>query len=117
MNPKVISEEPINSSVLKAELERIRKRDGDLNIRSTKTEEYLKQSVVLKKKESEELFKKITDMDVPRIKEIHVHKIIDLMPVSVEELKSLLSGYTISLSQDNLKKIMDAVSEYSGKKN
>ena len=116
MNPKIISEEPMNMATVKLELEKIRKRDTDLNIRATKTEEYIKQCFVLKNKEAEELFKKIADMDVSRLKDIHIHKIIDIMPLTVEELKSLLTGYTISLSGENLKKIVDAVAEYSPQK-
>lgn len=112
MNPKIVSEEPINMAALKAELERIRKRDTELNIRSAKTEEYLQQSFVLKKKDAEELFKTLIGLDLPRLKDMHVHKIIDIMPVNNEELKSLLTGYNISLSGDNLKKILDAVAEY-----
>jgi DNA-directed RNA polymerase subunit F len=116
MNPKTISEEPMNMATVKLELEKIRKRDTDLNIRATKTEEYVKQCFVLKKKEADELYKKIADMDISRIKDIHIHKIIDIMPLTVEELKSLLTGYTISLSGENLKKVVEAVAEYSPQK-
>lgn len=112
MNPKIISEEPMNMATVKVELEKIRKRDTELNVRATKTEEYVKNCFVLKKKEAEELFKKISDMNISRVKDIHIHKIIDIMPATVEELKSLLMGYTISLSGENLKKVIDAVTEY-----
>ena len=116
MNPKIVSEEPMNMAAVKIELEKIRKRDTDLNIRATKTEEYIKNCFVLKKKEADELFKKLADMDISRLKDIHIHKIIDIMPMTVEELKSLLTGYTISLSGENLKKVVDAVAEYSPQK-
>ena len=116
MNPKVISEEPMNMATLKAELERVQKRDGELNARANKTLEYINNSNTIKKKDAEELFNKINDLGIQRIKEIQIHKIVDLMPATAEELKSLLSGYNISLSSDNIKKILDAVAEYAPKK-
>lgn len=112
MNPKIISEEPLNMATVKVELEKIRKRDTELNVRANKTDEYIKQCFVLKKKEAEELYEKIEKMDVSRLKDIHINKIIDIMPSTTEELKSILTGYTISLSGENLKKILEAVAEY-----
>jgi DNA-directed RNA polymerase subunit F len=112
MNPKVISEESVNMATVKAELDRIAKRDSELGIRATKTDEYIKQCFVLKKKEADELYKKIEEMGISRLKDVHINKIIDIMPATVEELKSVLTGYTISLTADNLKKITDAVAEY-----
>ncbi len=112
MNPKIISEEPMNMATVKVELEKIRKRDTELNMRANKTEEYIHQCFILKKKEAEELYEKINKMEISRLKDIHIHKIIDIMPATAEELKSLLTGYTISLSGENLKKILDAVAEY-----
>lgn len=116
MNPKIISEEPINMATLKFELERVQKRDGELNARATKTQDYINNCTVIKKKEAEELFSKLNDLGIQRIKEIQIHKIIDLMPQTNEELKSLLTGYNISLSGENLKKILDAVAEYQPSK-
>lgn len=116
MNPKIISEEPMNMATLKAELERVQKRDGELNARATKTLDYVNNCNVLKKKDAEELFNKINDLGIQRIKEIQIHKLIDLMPQTSEELKSLLTGYNISLSGDNLKKLLDTVAEYAPSK-
>jgi DNA-directed RNA polymerase subunit F len=112
MNPKIISEEPMNMATVKVELEKIRKRDTELNIRANKTDEYIKQCFVIKKKEAEELYEKISKMEISRLRDIHINKIIDIMPGTNEELKSILSGYTISLSGENLKKILEAVAEY-----
>lgn len=112
MNPKIISEEPMNMATVKVELEKIRKRDTELNIRANKTDEYIKQCFVIKKKEAEELYEKMSKMDISRLRDIHINKIIDIMPGTAEELKSILSGYTISLSGENLKKILEAVAEY-----
>lgn len=116
MNPKIISEEPTNMATVKAELEKIKKRDTELTFRANKTEDYLNQNCVIKKKDADELYKKLEDLGIPRIKEMHIHKIIDILPGSQEELKSLLTAYTISLSGENLKKIVLVVADYLPKK-
>ena len=99
-------------ATVKSMLEKIKKRDGELNFRSNKTEDYLNQNTILKKKDADELYKKIEELDVSRIKGIHINKIIDIMPITSDELKSLLSGYTLSLSVENLKKIVETVNDY-----
>ncbi len=111
---QVISEMPINSYQLKKELERIRKRDGELNFRANKTEEYLSQS--LEANDADELFDILIKLNVPRLKEQHIHKIIDVMPVTVNELKVILQSYTITINNDSVKKIVDSINEFLAKK-
>ena len=48
---QIISETPINIYQLKKELEKIKKRDNELNFRTNKTEEYLNQVAALKNAE------------------------------------------------------------------
>ena len=107
---QIISETPINIYTLKKELERIKKRDSELNFRANKTEEYLNQLATVKNPDG--LFKKITDLNIPRLREAHIHKIMDIAPTTVNELKVVLQGYTVSLSNESLKKIVDTINEF-----
>ena len=111
---QIISETPINSHHLKKELERIKKRDGELNFRANKTEEYLVQ--VLSPADADKLFDSIMKLNVPRLKEQHIHKIIDIMPITINELKVVLQSYTITVNNDSMKKIVDTVNEFLEKK-
>ena len=111
---QIVSETPIGLHTLKKELERIKKRDGELNFRANKTEEYLNQIGILKN--ADELFDKLAKLNIPRLKESHIHKIVDIMPTTVNELKIVLQGYTITLSNESMKKIVDAVNEFLEKK-
>lgn len=110
---QIVSEVPMNMHQLKKELEKIRKRDGELNFRANRTEEYLQQ--VLSLKNADELFEKIMKLNIPRLKEQHVHKIIDVTPTTVNELKVVLQSYTITVSNDAMKKIVDTVNEFLAK--
>ena len=110
---QIISETPINMYQLKKELDKVKKRDKELNFRSARTEEYLSQ--VLTHKNADELFDKIMKLNIPRLKDLHVHKIIDVFPTSVNELKVLLQGYTITVSNESMKKIVDTITEFEAK--
>ena len=112
MNPKIQEEMPISVYDLKKELKSIKKRDTELSIRSNKTEEYINQFVVLKDKDADELKQKLNELNIPRLKEAHVNKILDLLPASVEELKVIIQGYTLTVSKDNMQKIISVVKKY-----
>lgn len=108
---QIISETPINIYILKKELEKVKKRDGELNFRSNRTEDYLNQIASVKNPDG--LFKKLTDLNIPRLREQHIHKIIDIAPSTLNDLKVVLQGYTISLSNESMKKIVDTINEFS----
>ncbi|HLD06337.1 MAG TPA: hypothetical protein VJC16_02270 [Candidatus Nanoarchaeia archaeon] len=116
-DPKIISEVPLSLSELQSHIEAIKKRDKEPNIRVTKTDEYVQTFVSLDHAKSAELKGKLQKLEIPRMKDEHVSKIIDILPASVEELKAILQGYIVTISKENMKKIVDAVQEYvPGKK-
>ena len=96
-NPQVIEKKSINMISLREKLAEIKKRDGELSLRGNKTEEYVNEFAMLKPKQAEELYKEIEKLSIPRLKDSHINKIIDLMPSSVEELKVVMQGYTVMM--------------------
>ncbi len=112
-NPTILNQDPVMLSELKGTLGKIKKRDKELNFRAGKLEEYLNAFVGLKEAEAKQLFESIVKLDVPRLKEIHITKIVDLMPGSVEELKGILQDYPITVNNENLKKIIEVVKKFS----
>jgi DNA-directed RNA polymerase subunit F len=114
-NPEIVDETPMSMFEMKEELAKIKKRDKELNFRANKVEEYLNQFVTIKQKEFKEMVDKINKLNVPRLKEQHIFKIMDIMPQTVDELKTILQGYTITVNNDNLKKIVNIVA-HDGKK-
>jgi len=115
VNPEILSEHPVTMVEVKEEIEKIKQRDKELNFRVGKTEEYLNHFKTLCKKEEEELIKKTEKLDIPRLKDIHIKKIADLMPRNVDDLKIILQGYTLTISNENIKKIVDIVNEFTEK--
>ncbi|MFC1728528.1 hypothetical protein ACFLZ7_03630 [Nanoarchaeota archaeon] len=112
MKTETISETPLTMAQLKQELENIKKRDEELGLRSNKTEDYLNKFVKLDVKKAEELAKKIEELNVSRLKPEHITKIVDLSPMTAEEVKLILQGYPITLNTENAKKIADVVKNF-----
>jgi DNA-directed RNA polymerase subunit F len=109
MKPEILEEHPITMAELKVELAKVAKEGDELNFRSQRTIEYLNEFVTEKK--LVELKEKLVKLDIPRLKEEHICKIVDLLPESPEDLKSILQGYTITVTNDNLKKIVEVVNK------
>ena len=110
---KIISETPTNMYELKKELEQVKKRNKELDFRETKTEEYLNQ--VATHKNADQLFDKLTKLNIPRLKEHQIHKIIDIMPTTVKDLQILLQAYVTTINKEGLKKIVDVINDFIGK--
>ena len=111
---QLVSEVSMCANELKKHLGKIKDRDKELDFRAAKTEEYLSQISTTEK--SEQLFKKLLDLGIPRLKESYIHKIIDIMPAAPRDLKVVLQGYSLTLSNDASKKIIDVVKEFADKK-
>ena len=107
MAMKILSETPISAYQLKEELEKIKKRDKELNFRASKAEEHL--NSIGTPKNFDELYEKINKLDIARLKDQHIRKIVDIMPKSINEIKAVMQGYTLSVTNENMKKIVDLI--------
>ena len=114
---KILSEKPVTMAELKNEIESIKKRDKELNFRANKTEEYLNQFVTAKKSEGIiDLSKKLAALDIPRLKEQHINKIVDIMPTTIKDLKVVLQNYILTVNNENMKRIVETINEFTAKK-
>jgi len=112
VKPEIIETEPMNMSEVKDHLAKIKKRDGELNYRAKKTEEYLAGVAQLSAKKAKDLFKELNELGIPRLKDTHIHKFIDIMPLNLEDSKVVIQGLPVSINNDNLKKIVDVIDKY-----
>jgi DNA-directed RNA polymerase subunit F len=114
--PKILNEESMSIPEVRASLEKIKERDGSLTFRGNKTEEYVNQFAALSTKKADELYDKLTKLKIPRLKELHIKKLVDVMPKTLKEVKVVLQGYTVTVKQEHMKKIAEAVAEFVPKK-
>ncbi|MBW3015992.1 hypothetical protein KY309_00095 [Candidatus Woesearchaeota archaeon] len=112
MAQKIISQNPINSAELYADMKRIKERDKELGFRAQKTVDYLESLNVLDVKKAKDMMDKLLKLEVPRLRDAHYHKMIDVMPTSHKDVKIALQQYNVTISQENCKKIADVVAEY-----
>ena len=112
VNPKIVEEKPIGLAEIKAELGKIKKRDNELSARSSRMEDYLNQFSTLTSEEYNKLVDELKKLDIPRLREIHMIKIADIIPETIEDLKIILQGYTLTVTNDNLKKIVSITSKF-----
>ncbi|MBN1274945.1 hypothetical protein JXA12_01510 [Candidatus Woesearchaeota archaeon] len=109
--PDILEKTPFSIVALKSTLNKLKKRDEELGFRAGKTEEYVNQAAQLTQKQANDLQKKIQELDIPRLKEEQVIKILDTVPRSLAELKVILQGYTLTVSNENMGKIVAAINE------
>lgn len=111
-NINVVDKEALSLAELKEELLNIQKRDEELGFRSGKTLEYVNSFSTLSKEKFDELKAKLVELDIPRLKDDHMVKIADLLPVSVADLDVILQGYPITISKENQARIVEVVADF-----
>ena len=104
---KVISETPMNTVQVKTLLETLKEKDKELTYRSQKTLEALQGVVSIDQKKADLLFKKIHELAIPRLREQQIHKLIDVYPQNIKDVKTALQNYALSITNENMQKIAD----------
>lgn len=104
---KLQEEKPLTMVEVQEELKKIEKRDKELTVRATKTKEYLNK-FVKKDEKVNELRKKLEELEISRLKEKQIVKVIDLKPKDLDSLKAILGG-EITLKQEDLKKVLECI--------
>lgn len=110
-NPQFIEEKGISLVDVKSIVDKIEKRDTALNYLSTKSKEYVESFVTFSHLQKEELHAKLLGLQLTRLKEEHINKIIDFLPKSVNELKIVLLAYPLSLPKKDQESIVATVQE------
>jgi DNA-directed RNA polymerase subunit F len=113
--PEVLEKHPTNVVEVKAALEAIRGEE-ELNFRAQKTEEYAQDFAKITLKESHELLEKLKGLEIPRLRENHFHKLIDLLPTHEKQVKTILSAMNTTPTAEQCKKIADCIGEFAPKK-
>ncbi|MBU1973971.1 MAG: hypothetical protein KKH52_01085, partial [Nanoarchaeota archaeon] len=85
-NPQFVEENPLSLVDVKTILNKIQKRDEEMNYLSNKTKEYLDNFVLLSEKKKDELKKNLENLNLTRLKFEHIMKIVDFLPKNIEEL-------------------------------
>ena len=104
---EIIEEKPLTLIETKELLLKIEKRDKEISTRIQKTKEYLNKFAKLTKKEVKELKEKLLKLNITRLKEKTIAKIIDLQPNDIDSLRTILTAENLTLKQEDLQKIIE----------
>ena len=63
--------------------------------------------------EYREAIKELEKLNIPRLKERQMVKIIDILPTDIDSLRTLLIGENLIIKQEDLIKIVDVVKKYA----
>jgi len=112
-NPKFIEEEPVSLVEVRNILHNVEKRDEELNYRSGKAKDFLDNfNIELTVEKQQELSKKLISLNLTRLKEIHIAKIIDFLPKNADELKVIMQAYPASFPKKDQEAIIGAVKDF-----
>jgi len=109
MDIELIEQKPITLAEVGVTLENIKLITKELGFRAEKVNTYVTETAGLKKEEADSMFKKLEELKIPRLRDRHLVKIIDIMPEDIESLKTLFSGEAITLKQEELSKILETL--------
>ncbi len=115
MTMNIISEQPILSAEVRDRLEAIKEKEGELNFRAQKTLDHL-QMFSHDQKKAKQVFDAITKLEIPRLREQQIIKLVDIMPTTETDVKFCLQGYNVTVTSENMKKIAETIAEFAAKK-
>jgi DNA-directed RNA polymerase subunit F len=107
----IVSEQPMMMAEIKESLQSIKEKE-ELNFRAAKTLEHLERFCSLKKKKADELLAELKKLDIPRLREQHLIKLVDLLPITENDVKVVLQSFAVTVTAENLKKIAETIQPY-----
>ncbi|MBI4154608.1 hypothetical protein HY498_00795 [Candidatus Woesearchaeota archaeon] len=110
---KLINEQSLSMAELKSRIDGLEKRDEKLSARGQKAKEYLNYSVLLDTKKAVELKEKLNKLEIPRLRERHFNKILDIVPKNEDMVKAIFMGENITVRPEDIVKILETVKEYA----
>jgi DNA-directed RNA polymerase subunit F len=75
--------------------------------------EHVKKMSKLKPKEAAELRKELEGLNIRKLKDISIVRIIDIVPATTEELKFIVADTKTSFDKEELEKIAEIVKKYA----
>ena len=110
---EIVNKRSISLTELKEHLDKTKKKKKELNFRENKVVEYVTGFDILKSKDAKEMKKALEGLDISRLKERHMVKIMDLLQLDSDTLKTILTGENLTLKQDDLNKIIEIVKKHA----
>jgi len=87
--------------------------DDDESKQIKETLVHIKKFIKLSPEKAKKLKAELKELDIMKIGNRHIVKIIDLLPEDAEDLRKILSGEEVSLDENEINKILEVVKKYT----
>ncbi len=104
----VIEKKPVTIVKARAILKEIKKKNYAQNMAF----EYASKFSKLTEKKAEKLLEELSQAGIPRIKDRHLVKLVDIMPESPEEIRAVFLKEDITLNKEDIDKILEVLAKY-----
>ena len=104
----VIESRPVPIALVKALLSAVKEKNHEQKI----TFEYASKFAKVSREDAEKLMEELRGAGIPRLKDKHIVKLVDIMPESVDELRAIFLKEDIALSKEDMQKILEILSKY-----
>jgi len=106
---ELLQEKPLSMVEVNEILQKVKKRDTELNKKSLKVEGYINKFNKITLKQREGIIDKLNKLEISRLNNKTISKIIDINPEDIDSLKIILSGENLTLKQEDLKKVLECL--------
>ena len=89
-----------------------KEKKSELTYREDKIKDYLKKFSKMSLKDFNKAKNELEKLEIPRLDEFHIIKILDLMPQSGTELRAIVSHSGSVLVDENVTKVLDLLKQY-----
>ncbi len=110
MTPEEKEVKPVSISEVKNILKKVEKEREELLYEQKIALEHAHKFAKLPVKKIEDLIKELSKLDF--LEEIHTYKIVDLLPLTEEDVKTIFAKERITFGEGEIKKILDLVRKY-----
>ena len=110
MTPEENEVKPVSISEVKNILKKVEKEREELLYEQKIALEHAHKFAKLPVKKIEDLIKELSKLDF--LEEIHAYKIVDLLPLTEEDVKTIFAKERITFGEGEINKILDLVKKY-----
>jgi DNA-directed RNA polymerase subunit F len=111
-NYEIISKEPVSGTEV-LDIINEKGKNRELTYREEKVKEYLEKRVKLDSKKFNEAKKELEELEIPRISEAHIIKILEIMPKNGVEIRSIVSHSGTIIVDESTEKILAVLKKYN----
>ncbi len=103
-----LERKPVPIAVVKELLGKLSERNHEQKLAF----EYASKFAKLDAEQARALIEELKNANIPRFKDKHIVKLVDIMPKTADEIKAIFAKEELALSKEDIQKILDILAKY-----